>query len=276
MSLAMSAASPSTEPTITDGAKPETAASAPVSLAEAMAASADPAPVATAPVPAAPPKAGSGLWSALPFAAAVALAAGLVGVGGMALRGSAPQAPARLAQLEQALATLAGEISALRAQTEVIAQQPKVAASLGPIVSRLDVLGEAIERMQKDQQTRIAALASGERGSDRALGEKLAALTGRLERIEKAVTTASVPASPAAVSPVQPLPPKPQEAGTAKLPGYILRDVDDGIAVIEDRRGAIHELMRGEMLPGVGRIQKIERRGNAWVAVTERGIISGR
>jgi hypothetical protein len=55
--------------------------------------------------------------------------------------------------------------------------------------------------------------------------------------------------------------------------GWILREVYDGAALVEARNGRLHEVVPGQNLPSVGRIEGIERRGKAWVVVTSKGFI---
>jgi hypothetical protein len=54
---------------------------------------------------------------------------------------------------------------------------------------------------------------------------------------------------------------------------YVLRDVNDGTAVVEGREG-IEEVGPGDTLSGGARVQRIERRGRGWVVVTDRGFIA--
>jgi hypothetical protein len=54
---------------------------------------------------------------------------------------------------------------------------------------------------------------------------------------------------------------------------WILRDVDDGMALIESRRGRVREVVPGETVPNAGRVESIERRGKTWVVVTSKGVI---
>ncbi len=55
--------------------------------------------------------------------------------------------------------------------------------------------------------------------------------------------------------------------------GWTLRDVYGGMALLERRAGGLREVAPGEVVPGVGEIRSIERRGRGWVVVTNRGII---
>ena len=57
------------------------------------------------------------------------------------------------------------------------------------------------------------------------------------------------------------------------VPGYVLRRVYDGAALIESRNGII-EVEPGITVPGLGRIEDIKRQDGRWVVVTSRGIIA--
>ena len=59
-----------------------------------------------------------------------------------------------------------------------------------------------------------------------------------------------------------------------KLPGYWLVEAQEGYAVIDGRDGP-QQISPGDVLPGVGRVQRIERRGRDWVVVTSAGVIAG-
>jgi hypothetical protein len=61
------------------------------------------------------------------------------------------------------------------------------------------------------------------------------------------------------------------------LEGWVLHDVQRGVALVESRNGRLHEIVAGQNLPTVGRVEAIERRGKSWVVVTAKGLItSGR
>lgn len=53
----------------------------------------------------------------------------------------------------------------------------------------------------------------------------------------------------------------------------MLRDVYDGVALLQGRAGGLREVAPGQYVPGIGEIQSIERRGRSWVVITSRGII---
>lgn len=54
---------------------------------------------------------------------------------------------------------------------------------------------------------------------------------------------------------------------------WALREVLDGVAVIEDRKRRIIEVSRGDVVPGLGRVEAVERRARTWAVVTKQGDI---
>jgi hypothetical protein len=56
---------------------------------------------------------------------------------------------------------------------------------------------------------------------------------------------------------------------------YVLRSVSRGTALIESQEG-LREVRPGAILPNVGLVTSIERRGGTWVVITEQGIIRQR
>lgn len=56
------------------------------------------------------------------------------------------------------------------------------------------------------------------------------------------------------------------------LTNWVVRDVYNGIALVETPRGSI-KVAPGELIPGAGTVQSIERRGAGWIVITNRGLI---
>ena len=56
------------------------------------------------------------------------------------------------------------------------------------------------------------------------------------------------------------------------LRGYAVIEVGDGFATIRGREGTI-SVAAGDMIPGLGRVLRIERHGREWVVVTSLGVI---
>lgn len=69
----------------------------------------------------------------------------------------------------------------------------------------------------------------------------------------------------------------PRSANAHRIPvyGYVLRDVRQGVAVLEGRSG-LRQVAPGDDIPGAGRVRAIEKRGREWVVVTSIGVIDGK
>ena len=65
---------------------------------------------------------------------------------------------------------------------------------------------------------------------------------------------------------------KPQAAGPAIVEGWTLRDVDRDGALIEGKRG-LFEVVVGETIPGVGRVEGFRKQDGRWVVITSKGLI---
>lgn len=68
------------------------------------------------------------------------------------------------------------------------------------------------------------------------------------------------------------LTPTPETRPTT-IEGWMLRDVTNGTAVLEGPDG-IRRVARGDMIPGVGRVESIFRWGNRLIVATSKGLIS--
>ena len=62
-------------------------------------------------------------------------------------------------------------------------------------------------------------------------------------------------------------------AKPAILPGWVVREVYQGVALIEGRRGPL-EVVPGVSIPGAGIVKSIDRRGNGWTVTTTKGLLA--
>ena len=112
---------------------------------------------------------------------------------------------------------------------------------------------------------------------------RFADLAARLDKLEKRAASPTVAAAP----PPKPIPTSAKDdpgvsnettASVEKpkppLRGYAVIAVGDGIATIRGREGEI-SVGAGDMIPGLGRVLRIERHGREWLVVTSVGVISG-
>ena len=169
--------------------------------------------------------------------------------------------------LKRSVDTLKAELDAARASN---------AAALAQVNAKLD-------RTDRDPTPKLADIVARLDRLDHDPGPKLTDIATRLDRIERQVSapmptgTIASAAKPAVSQPIvqgasaqvldKPLP------RPAVIGNWVVRDVYDGIALVEGRSGGVREVTPGEFLPGAGEVRSIERRGRAWIVVTSRGII---
>jgi hypothetical protein len=130
-----------------------------------------------------------------------------------------------------------------------------------------------LERMAEDTSGKLVLLSERSDRAERTgidAAAQLVAIAQRLDSIERHMAAKAAGADPMPTGSVP-------EATTAKalpLEGWILHDVQRGVALVESRNGRLHEIVAGQTLPSVGRVEAIERRGKAWVVVTAKGVIT--
>lgn len=195
----------------------------------------------------------------LSMAAVVAIAASVGAVGGALatvgigqfLKDDPKQATVASAAAEQtrtienAIAKLNADVSALKSGNSGNSTQA------GKLADRIEKLTDRVERAEKAQAEPAA---------------KLAKLSDAVEKLRAAEATASVAPAPAPAAQPNRLP---------TVDGWVLRQVLDGAATVEGRQG-IFEVIPGDPLPGVGRVDAIRRQDGRWVVVTSRGLIVAR
>ena len=186
-----------------------------------------------------------------------------------------------LAQTVKTLKDRIDAIEAARAHDEgadmrkIAAEMKGESAGVHELSANLGQTNARIDKLERDHGARLDKLADR---FDHETAGTLADLSGRLDKLEK---------RPVAAAPVAPAPPaKPVPAAAMvsnettgsidrpKLRGYWLVEADEGYAVIDGRDGP-QQVAPGDVLPGIGRVQRIERRGRDWVVVTSAGVIAG-
>jgi hypothetical protein len=158
---------------------------------------------------------------------------------------------------------------------------PSTQGASAPEIANLPA---TIEEMRSD----IAALKTSVDAAGRSNSAQFAKLGERFDRMERSQTVTvnktdaaiakeaprettgsiTVPASGAAL-PVPAAPPQ----QPAIVPGWGVRDVYRGAALLQSRAGGMVEVEAGDVLPGLGRIDAIRRQDGRWVVITSRGMI---
>lgn len=248
-------------------------------------------------------------------AAAIVVTGGLGYAAGHGLRGSASAEQAAALRLGEATSAmrrgheemirLGGELKAMKVAVDALKGERERAR--GELLGKQAQLSDKVERTNAETVGRIGKVAEQLERIERTQRDpqRQQGLIERLERIEKHVASVKAPEPSAVpVASATPTPPaKPAGIASAvqdvtqtgslpdtrkveakpepdprkvQLDGYVLRDIDDGYALIEMKNGRFVEVAAGGTLPGIGRIEAIERRGRQWVVMTPKGYIGER
>lgn len=192
----------------------------------------------------------------LSIAAIVAIAAAVGAIGGaLATAGvghfatsdqAATVAAASAAERARTLESAIGKINA-----DIAALKSSGAAQSAKIVERID-------RVEKAQAEPAA---------------KLAKLSETVEKLRVPAPPAAASAAPETTGSIKTTAPQPSRLPIVE--GWALREVYDGTATVVGRQG-IFDVIPGDPLPGVGRVDAIRRQDGRWVVVTSRGLIVSR
>ena len=197
------------------------------------------------------------LAASVAFAASVGALAGALGAT-MIARPAAPSAAESpmaaldLTSLQDTIASVRNDLAALKASVDSGARNAN---------AQFAKAAERIERIERTQSTSTAQLAKS------------------IEAIDRRTTaardaTGSVRPEPAALP--APVPALPQESLRGPvLEGWVVRNVNRNVAIIQGRRIGAIEVETGDIVPGVGRIQAIRKQPDGkWVVVTSKGLIT--
>jgi hypothetical protein len=150
----------------------------------------------------------------------------------------------------------------------------------------IETLKQGLDTVKSETAGALAQLSGKLDRADQGMAQKLAQIVERLDRLERKgdpMPLGSIAPQP----PARPAVAQPQPSGAPPLAkvtvanaqpqrmpiqGWILRDVYNGVALVEGR-GGYREVGVGEAIPGIGRVEAIERHGRHWVVVTSQGVI---
>ena len=223
----------------------------------------------------------------------LAIAAGTL-AGRLLPQTAAPVASRPAPELDQ----LRGTLAALDARAATLA----AAADVQALERRVVSLREALDRGRSETSAALSQLSARDPSATLA---QISVQVGRLEdavrdigaRLDAAEQRASMaPATTGSIAPRQAAstPPQPDTATTvqqksppeAKTPdtrtsqaldrpvlsGWLVHDVRRGVALVEGPAGLM-EVAKGQSVPGLGKVEAIERRGRGWIVLTSRGIL---
>jgi hypothetical protein len=212
-----------------------------------------------------------GLAAGLALVAAVAAAGAYDYARRSSLLAAKAEESRSLAQTVKALEDRIDAIEAARTRDES-ADLRKLAAEIKAESGAARDLGGAftqltarVDRVDHDQSARLDKLADR---IDHESTARIADLATRVDKLEKRQAAPAAKPDPGVSNETTGSIARPQ----APLRGYWLVEVQDGSAIVDGRDGP-QQVAPGDFLPGAGRVQRIERRGQGWVVVTTSGLI---
>jgi hypothetical protein len=216
------------------------------------------------------------------------------GRGASALAFSIGQSQAETRRIAEDLRALKDSVAAMSKGAVRSVQVPSGVEDLKAMKASLAALNDGLERLKQETSGRLTQLTSQLDRVEKTGGDtaRITPLVDRLDRIERQTATLvtgsitqqgagssaqeqtrsqSQTQSQAQVQAAKVEEPKP-DPKQQRLEGFVLREIFDGVALIEGRRGII-EVAPGQNIAGIGRVEKFERRGRQWVVVTDKGFI---
>ena len=178
------------------------------------------------------------------------------------------QASAKDSALEASVARIDAEIVALKASLEHNSKTT---------TGQLNKASDRLDKVEKAQAEPAAKLAKLSETVDKLRAAQASTTTAAAAPAPAKEVTGSIPQQQAAAAPAPTpaAPPKPEVARLPTVEGWVLRDVANGSALIESRRG-MYEVYAGDPIPGLGRDDAIRRQDGRWVVETSKGLIVAR
>jgi hypothetical protein len=188
------------------------------------------------------------------------------------------------------------ELRGVRAQVDALKANPdqaRQAQELRSLRAGLETLKEGVTAMRGDTANAIAQVSTSQPSKmaerDQQRVEKIAERLDRLER-QMADPTPIAAIAPKAEAPKPAMLPDPHALPTPAdvaaagqkveirpkiIQNYVLREVADGVALIEGPDG-LREVWPGRGVPGAGKVTAIEKQAGKWVVITSEGLIEYR
>jgi hypothetical protein len=190
---------------------------------------------------------------------------------GKLMAGDSAQASSQSSAKDSAL-----ETSVARIDAEIVALKASLEHTSRTTTGQLNKASDRLDKVEKAQAEPAAKLAKLSEAVDKLRTAQASAPTAAAAPAPAKDITGSIPQQAAAAAPPAPAAsPKPEVARLPTVEGWILRDVANGSALIESRRG-MYEVYAGDPIPGLGRVDAIRKQDGRWVVVTSKGLIIAR
>jgi hypothetical protein len=151
-------------------------------------------------------------------------------------------------------------------------------ATLERIDHELTNLKASIEGSAKQSNAQAAKITDRLDRADKTQSDAAAKLARTTESIDRIDHRLNSSAEPTGAVPSASLAPGPGRTayGAPVIEGWTLLDIFNGGAMIQSPRNGILQVIPGDSVPGLGRIDGIRRQDGRWVVATSRGVIVAR
>jgi hypothetical protein len=207
------------------------------------------------------------------LAAVVALAAMAGALGGALATAGLGHSPGALGDGATTAGNSALEANVARIDADIAALKASVENTAKANTAQVGKTGDRLDKVEKAQAEPAAKLAKLSEAVDKLRVAPVASVAAAAAPAAAKEVTGSI--SPPATATPPAAAPKTEVARLPTLEGWVLRDVVNGAALIEGRRG-MFEVYAGDPIPGLGRVDAIRRQDGRWVVVTGKGLIVAR
>ena len=161
-----------------------------------------------------------------------------------------------------------------------IGEIKSTAVSTREISGALAQLSQRVDKLDHEATAKVEKLTER---VDHEASAMSAGLSTRIDKLEQKV--AAPPPAPMQAAQSKQTPARPKfdnvsmdrtssiERPRPLLRGYVVLDARDDVALVGGRYGQ-REVRQGDFLPGAGRVERIELRGEGWVVMTSEGLIA--
>ena len=158
------------------------------------------------------------------------------------------------------------------------AEARNVLQALNKQLAELNALKASLDTSNRSTGTQFARITDRLTSLEHAQAEpaaKLARLAETVDRLDKRAAAApEITGSIARPAQLQPAAAPVPAASERILNDWIVRDVRNGRALVENRYGGIFVAAAGGNLPGLGHVEGVRRQDGSWIVVTAKGTIT--
>jgi len=163
----------------------------------------------------------------------------------------------------------------LRNLREAVAQLQRNVSALSSDVAATSGALDTINKTANDRYGRVAQNLERVERAQSVAATKIERMTAEKVQVAQAQQAALAAPSSEITGSIKPQPPAASTRRAAAIPGWSVRRAYEGVAILEGQPGVI-EVVLGQDVPNVGRIEDIKYENGRWAVWTSKGVIRSR